>query len=87
MGESGTSFHGQLNVVATNEATGELRTLDGLVSGSADGSVIDFDAQLETAARRHVGRVVANTITGTWVSSSSSGTMSSGTFRAEREIQ
>jgi hypothetical protein len=63
-----------------------MRSLNGLVSGSASGTnVIDFDADLETTPRRHVGTIVADTITGTWVGSSSDGTVSSGTFRIERE--
>jgi hypothetical protein len=48
--------------------------------------VIDFDADLETV-RRHVGQIVADTITGTWIGSASNGNMSSGTFRVERETQ
>jgi hypothetical protein len=86
--ESGTSFQGRLDVVGTNSQTGQNRLLGGLVSGSEQSSnVVDFDAELETAPRRHVGQVVADTITGTWVGSSSDGTMSSGTFRAERKTR
>lgn len=87
LGESGTSFQGTLNVVGVNEATGESRVMTGSVSGSGEGGVIDFDANLETSARRHVGQIVADTITGTWVGPSSGGIMSSGTFRAQRETQ
>ena len=83
--ESGTSFQGQLNLVGTNSQTQQQRTLSGGVSGSESGTdVIDFDANLEATPRRHVGQIVADTITGTWVGSSSDGTMSSGTFRVER---
>jgi hypothetical protein len=82
--ESGSSFQGRLDLVAVNEQTGESRVLGGLVSGSGSGDVIDFDADLEATPRRHVGELVADTITGTWVGPSSGGT-SSGTFRAERE--
>ena len=86
--ESGTSFQGRLDVVGTNPQTNQQRVFGGLVSGSEQGSsVIDFDADLEIAPRRHVGQIVADTITGTWVGSSSDGTMSSGTFRAERETR
>jgi hypothetical protein len=87
--ESGTSFQGQLYLVGTNSQTQQQRILSGSVSGSESGTdVIDFDANLaqETTARRHVGRIVADTITGTWVSSAD-GTMASGTFRVEREPQ
>jgi hypothetical protein len=85
--ESGTSFQGQLVLQGTNSQTQQQRTLSGSVSGSESGTdVIDFDANLaaETTPRRHVGQIVADTITGTWVSSAD-GTMASGTFRVERE--
>ncbi|HKN59326.1 MAG TPA: hypothetical protein VJV97_10765 [Gemmatimonadaceae bacterium] len=83
--ESGTSFQGRLDLVAVNSQTGQSRLLGGLVSGSESGSdVIDFDADLETNPRRHVGQLVGDTISGTWVGSASDGSMSSGTFRVER---
>jgi hypothetical protein len=84
--ESGTSFQGRVDLVGVNGLTGSMRSLNGLVSGSASGTnVIDFDADLETTPRRHVGTIVGDTITGTWVGASSDGTVSSGTFRIERE--
>ena len=83
--ESGTSFQGRLDVVATNTQTGQNTVLGGLISGAESGDVIDFDADLETTPRRHVGQIVADTISGTWVGSTSSGSMSSGTFRVERQ--
>jgi hypothetical protein len=84
--ESGTSFQGRLDLVGTNSQSGQTRVLGGLVSGAeSSGNVIDFDADLETTPRRHVGQIVADTITGTWVGEGSNGTMSSGTFRVERE--
>jgi hypothetical protein len=83
--ESGMSFQGQLSLQGVNSQTGQTRLLSGVVSGSESGTdVIDFDANLEATPRRHVGQIVADTITGTWVGSSSDGTMSSGTFRVER---
>jgi hypothetical protein len=85
--ESGTSFQGQLNLLGVNSQTQQQRILTGSVSGSESGTdLIDFDANLETTPRRHVGQIVADTITGTWVSSAD-GTMASGTFRVEREPQ
>ena len=85
--ESGSSFQGRLDLVGVNEQTGQSRVLGGLVSGSESGTdVIDFDADLE-ATRRHVGQIVADTITGTWIGSSPDGTMPSGTFRVERETR
>ena len=86
--ESGTSFQGRLDLVAVNSQTGQSRVLGGLVSGAESASdVIDFDADVELSPRRHVGQIVADTISGTWVGSASDGTTSSGTFRVERESQ
>jgi hypothetical protein len=86
--ESGTSFQGRLDLVGVNSQTGETRVLGGVVSGSESApTVIDFDADVESTPRRHVGQIVADTITGTWIGSSSNGTMSSGTFRVERETR
>ena len=85
--ESGTSFQGRLDLTGTNSQTQQQRLLSGVVSGSESGTdVIDFDADLESTPRRHVGQIVADTITGTWISSAD-GTMSSGTFRVERETR
>ena len=84
--ESGSSFQGRLDLVGVNAQTGQSRVLGGLVSGSESATdVVDFDADIESSPRRHVGQIVADTITGTWIGSSPDGTMSSGTFRVERE--
>jgi len=87
LGESGNSFQGRLDIVGVNEATGESRVMGGPLSGIAEDNVIDFDANVEATTRRHVGQLVDDVITGTWVASSAGGTTSSGTFRAERESQ
>jgi hypothetical protein len=82
--ESGMSFQGRVDLLGVNQA-GQTRPLGGLVSGSEQAAdVIDFDASLETTPRRHVGQIVADTISGTWIGSAPDGTMSSGTFRVER---
>lgn len=84
--ESGMSFQGRLDIEGINSQTGQSRALGGLVSGTEQASnVIDFDADVESTPHRHVGQLVADTITGTWVGASPNGVMSSGTFRAERE--
>jgi hypothetical protein len=84
--ESGASFQGRLDLVGVNSQSGQARVLGGLVSGSESATdIIDFDADLESSPRRHVGHIVADTVTGTWIGSSPDGTMSSGTFRVERE--
>jgi hypothetical protein len=87
LGESGNSFQGRLDIVGVNEATGESRVIGGPLSGIAEGNVVDFDAIIEATTRRHVGQLVDDTITGTWVASSAGGAISSGTFRAERQSQ
>jgi hypothetical protein len=87
VGESGNSFQGRLDIVGVNEATGESRVMGGPLSGIAEGDVVDFDANVEATTRRHVGQIVDDTITGTWVASSAGGAMASGTFRAERQSQ
>ena len=82
--ESGTSFQGRVNLVGVNQAN-QSRVLSGLVSGAELGTdIIDFDASVETAPRRHVGQIVADTISGTWIGSAPDGTKPSGTFRVER---
>jgi hypothetical protein len=87
MGQSGNSFQGRLDIVGVNEASGESRVMGGPLSGIAEGDVVDFDANVEATTRRHVGQLVGDIITGTWVASSAGGAMSSGTFRAERQPQ
>ena len=83
--EAGTGFQGRLDLVGVNPQTGQNRILGGLVNGAESGSdVIDFDASLESPPRRHVGQILADTIQGTWIGSLPDGSMSSGTFRAER---
>jgi hypothetical protein len=84
--ESGTSFQGHLHLDATNELTGQTTTTDGLVSGAESGTnVIDFDANFDPV-RRHVGQILGDTISGSWIGTSPvDGTTYSGTFRAERE--
>ena len=85
---SGTSFQGRLDLVGTNSQTGQTRVLGGVVRGSESATdVVDFDADVESTPRRHVGQILADTITGTWIGSSPDGTMSSGTFRVERETR
>lgn len=86
--ESGASFQGRLYLVRFNPQSGLSTALEGQVSGSESATnVVDFDADLESSPRRHVGQIVADTITGTWIGSSPDGTMSSGTFRVERETR
>jgi hypothetical protein len=83
--QSGASFHGSLDVTARSAATGEVRSIAGTVSGSAPANgAIDFDVFLEQQPRRHVGQLVGETISGTWLRVSSDGAAVSGTFTASR---
>jgi hypothetical protein len=82
--ESGVSFQGRLDLVAVNTQTQQSTVYGGSVSGSEVSNIVDFDAILESR-RRHVGQIVADTITGTWVGTLPDGSMNSGTFRVERE--
>ncbi|HUQ99721.1 MAG TPA: hypothetical protein VM166_09725 [Gemmatimonadaceae bacterium] len=84
-GGSGASFQGTLALVGRNPQTNQQRSLTGFVSGvSRSSNVVDFDFDVETVSRRHVGEIVADTIKGTWVGSADG---TSGTFRAEREAR
>lgn len=84
--ESGISFQGTLVLTALNDQTQVTRSLSGPVSGSEIGTdVIDFDADIESLTRRHVGTIVADTIAGNWISAPD-GTVS-GSFRAVRETR
>ena len=84
--ESGTSFNGQMSFIARNTQTQVERVLSGFISGTESGSdVIDFDAALQSGPRRHIGQIVADTITGNWVGSTAESPIPSGTFRIERE--
>jgi len=83
--QSGASFQGSLDVTSTNAQTGEVRSIAGTVSGSAPANgAIDFDVFLEQQPRRHVGQLVGQTISGTWLRLAQDGTSASGTFTAHR---
>lgn len=83
--QSGASFQGTLSVSSTNTETGETQSLAGTVSGSAPkAGAIDFDVSLEQLPRRHVGQLVGETLTGTWLRLSEQGVAATGTFSARR---
>jgi hypothetical protein len=64
--QSGVSFDAQLQV-QERDAQGNVRTRSGIVSGRTLGDDgVDFDAFLDFGARRHVGRLHGDSITGTW---------------------
>jgi hypothetical protein len=83
--QSGASFQGSLEVTSTSAETGEVQSFAGTVSGSAPTvGAIDFDVFLEPLPRRHVARLVGDTLSGTWVRLSGQGVVASGTFFAHR---
>ena len=52
---------------------------------NVDSTTVDFEVVLGAVSRRHVGRVKVDSLTGTWVETSSSGLpTASGTFRSAR---
>lgn len=82
---STASFQGSLEVTSTSAETGEVRNIAGTVSGSAPlNGAIDFDVYLEQQPRRHVGELIGETISGTWLRLAGDGTSASGTFTARR---
>jgi hypothetical protein len=83
--QSGSAFQGSVDLVATNVVTGEARVLNGTLSGVvASSDAVDFDVSVELTPRRHVGQLVGDTITGSWVGTAAGGGTVSGVFRAER---
>ncbi|MFN2601633.1 MAG: hypothetical protein ABR582_02625 [Gemmatimonadaceae bacterium] len=83
--QSGASFQGTISVSSINAETGETRSLAGTLSGSSPTvGAIDFDVSLEQLPRRHVGQLVGDTLSGTWLSLSDQGVAASGTFTARR---
>jgi len=81
--QTGSAFGGRLEVQET-DAAGVLRSRAGAVSGRAPASLsVDFDVLLGTAPRRHVARVVADTMEGNWVETGGT-SITTGVFRAVR---
>lgn len=83
-----SGFQGSVEAVATSAETGESRNVSGPVSGTAPtADAIDFDVYLEQLPRRHVGQLVGDKLSGTWIRISADGTTASGTFTARRLSQ
>ncbi len=82
--QSRTTYSGSLDVVATLAGAAAQR-LAGPVSGRVvNESTVDFAATLSGIERQHIGTVVADTISGTWLETSGNSVGASGTFRAIR---
>lgn len=83
--QSGARIGGTMDFVES-DSRGLQRRLAGPFAGrTVDSTTLDFEVVLGAVSRRHVGRVKADSLTGTWVESSSSGLpTASGTFRGAR---
>ena len=81
--QSGSVFSGRLEVQET-DAAGVQRSRAGAASGRAPASLsVDFDVLLGTVPRRHIARVVADTMDGNWVETAGT-SLTTGVFRAVR---
>lgn len=77
-------FSGSLDVIVTN-AQGQQRRVAGPLTGRAmNGAALRFDAEMESVVRQHVGRLSADSVSGSWLTISGNTTVS-GTFRGKRE--
>ncbi len=82
----GATVAGALDVTET-DFRGTPRRLTGAVAGrTVDSTTVDFDLVLSAVTRRHVGRVVGDSLTGTWIEQAVAGgaPTASGSFRAAR---
>jgi len=81
----GAQISGTMDFTET-DARGLQRRLAGPFAGrTVDSTTLDFELTLGAVTRRHVGRVKADSLTGTWIESTSDGLpTASGSFRAAR---
>lgn len=84
--QAGATIAGSLNVVETDGRGGQRRTAGAFAGRTIDSTTVDFDVSLSGATRRHVGRVVRDSMTGTWIEQSALGgaPTASGSFVAVR---
>jgi hypothetical protein len=80
--QGGSAFDAILEV-QERDALGNVRNRSATISGrTIAGDGIDFDAFMEGSARRHVGRVLGDSISGSWAELDTPPL--TGTFRARR---
>jgi hypothetical protein len=80
--QNGRFFSGTAAFTET-DVQGTKRTRAGAMSGRVIGNdVVDFDVQLDVQTRRHVARIAADSIGGTWSAQDAAGL--SGPFSARR---
>jgi hypothetical protein len=83
--QNGALVTGTLDVVETDSRSQQRRLAGPFAGRTVDSTTLDFEVVLGNVSRRHVGRVKADSLTGTWVESSGDGLpTASGTFRAKR---
>ncbi len=81
---SGERFEGSLDLRRT-DALGQVERVTGLVSGRGTNTTLDFEAMLDGAVVRHIGRVRGDSVTGTWLDDDSGGAaVVSGSFTLVR---
>lgn len=69
---SGERFEGSLDLRRT-DPLGRVERVTGLVSGRSAATTLDFEATLDGAVIRHIGRVRGDSITGTWLDDDGAG--------------
>jgi hypothetical protein len=80
--QDGRFFSGSAAFTET-DVQGTTRTRGGALSGRViGGGVVDFDVHIDLQTRRHVARIIADSITGTWSAQGAAGL--SGPFSARR---
>ncbi len=84
--QAGATIAGSLDVIETDGRGGQRRTAGPLAGRTIDSTTVDFEVSLAGATRRHVGRVVRDSMTGTWIEQSVLGgaPTASGSFVAVR---
>ncbi|HTR21970.1 MAG TPA: hypothetical protein VMH88_14050 [Gemmatimonadales bacterium] len=81
--QAGHAFQGSIDVMEVDSASGVFH-FTGPVSGEAlDSTTLDFDVFLTATARRHVGTVAHDSMSGSWVEQGGMVTKA-GSFRAAR---
>ena len=83
--QTGARIAGTLDYLETDSQGQQHRVAGPFAGRTVDSTTLDFEVVLGAVSRRHVGRVKADSLTGTWVESSGNGPPTgSGTFRSAR---
>ncbi len=83
--QTGDKFEGSLDVRRT-DALGQAERVRGLVAGRRGDGTLEFEATLDGAVIRHVGRAEGDSASGTWIDNGLfGGSLVSGSFRLVRQ--